>query len=65
MSEAKLDSADLLAAAGRMIADAALDLIQKDPHQWSTRPCQTCSAVSALVRRPFGCEKFRIEKGTK
>lgn len=41
--------------------DAAFKLIQEDPHQWSTRPCQTCKTVSSLIGRPFGCvmEKYK------
>ena len=42
-------------AAARVIAKAALDLIQADPHQWSSRPCSTCHAVSSLLGKPFGC----------
>lgn len=33
----------------------AFALLQKDGHQWSTRPCSTCQAVSSLIGRPFGC----------
>jgi hypothetical protein len=44
-----------LDAAVRKITRAVTDLIQADPHQWSTRPCQTCQAVSAIVGYPFGC----------
>ncbi len=35
--------------------DAAFRLIEEDPHQWSSRPCQTCRAISNLIGRPFGC----------
>lgn len=34
---------------------AAFDQPERDPHQWSTRPCQTCAAVSELIGRSFGC----------
>ncbi len=37
--------------------DVVLRLIEGDPHQWSSRPCQTCQAVSSLVGKPFGCNK--------
>lgn len=37
------------------IADAVARLIEADSHQFSTRPCQTCRAVSSLLARPFGC----------
>jgi hypothetical protein len=53
----EIDDAVLLAA--RAITKAALDMFYVDPHQWSTRPCQTCSAVSALTGAPFGCERYK------
>ncbi len=56
--DAAIDRASVaLDRAGQAIdaRDAALKLIEADPHQWSPRPCQTCSAVTALVGRPFGC----------
>jgi hypothetical protein len=37
-------------------------LIEADPHGWSTRPCQTCTAISALTRRDFGCVRKAKEK---
>jgi len=48
---------EVITAAAEMLVDAALRAIEADPHQWSTRPCQTCRTVSALVGRAFGCEK--------
>ncbi len=50
---------DQLSAAIALIQGTAFDLIEKDPHQWSSRPCPTCIAISALIHRPFGCEKRR------
>lgn len=35
--------------------DTAFKLIENDPHSWSARPCQTCTAVSTIIGRPFGC----------
>jgi hypothetical protein len=32
-----------------------LDLINADPHRWSSRPCPTCRAISITVGKPFGC----------
>lgn len=41
----------------------AFTLIENDPHTWSDeRPCQTCSAVSALIGRPFGCVRKQQQK---
>lgn len=30
-------------------------LVEADPHQWSTRPCQTCTTASSVLGRSFGC----------
>jgi len=49
-----------LGAAIELIRNTAFDLIEKDPHLWSTRPCSTCAAVSTLLHRPYGCEKKRL-----
>lgn len=52
------------ADAGRL-GDAVVDelanttaktLFEADPHQFSSRPCQTCKVISALLERPFGCK---------
>lgn len=48
---------DVVQAAAHVLIDAALRLIEQDPHQWSMRPCATCRSVSAIVGRPFGCVK--------
>lgn len=42
-------------AATRMSIGVVLDLLQRDPHQWSTRPCSTCQTVTTLAGRDFGC----------
>lgn len=42
-------------AASEKLLDAALKVIQADPHQWSTRPCSSCAAVTAIYGKPFGC----------
>ena len=39
-----------------------LDLLQADPHQWSTRPCSTCKKITSLVKRNFGCDLYRERK---
>lgn len=53
MSDREIDS--LIDAVGRKVYWTAFDLIQNDPHQWSTRGCQTCSAITTIIGRPFGC----------
>lgn len=49
------DSEKVIRSAVNIILGTVLDLIQDDPHQWSTRPCSTCQAVSAIINKPFGC----------
>jgi len=46
------------------LASAALDLLQGDPHQWSTRPCTTCQTISTLTKRAFGCVLYRQRNPT-
>jgi hypothetical protein len=46
----------------QVLPSAVLDAIYADPHQWSDRPCATCRSVSQLTGRPFGCERFQIER---
>lgn len=45
-----------------LFMDAILKLIQEDPHQWSTRPCSTCRTITSMIDRPFGCDKYRMDK---
>ena len=37
-------------------AEVLARLWEVDPHGFSSRPCQTCTAISALLKRPFGCD---------
>lgn len=55
--------ADIVQAAAQVLVDAALRLIEVDPHQWSPRPCPTCRAVSSIVGRPFGCHNPKVPRG--
>jgi hypothetical protein len=56
---------DGLSAAVDKVTGAAFALIQADPHQWSTRGCQTCRTVSGLIEKPFGCILYAEQrKGT-
>ena len=55
----------LIKAAAQVLLDASLDLLQADPHQWSTRPCPTCHAVTVIVGRPFGCIFYAKRKQEK
>jgi len=55
MGETPEEIPGLMQAAVRVLLDAALRLIQDDPHQWSERPCPTCRPISSIVGLPFGC----------
>ena len=57
-TEAAPDARAIIQAASAIIVDAALNLIQSDPHQWSERPCSTCRAVTTLIGRRFGCYAY-------
>lgn len=52
---------ELIKAAANVIIEPIINLIDNDPHMWSTRPCPTCKAISSMIGRPFGCIKKRIE----
>ena len=39
------------------LAEVICRLIESDPHQWSSRPCQSCNQISTLLGRPFGCQR--------
>lgn len=49
------DTEKVIKAAVNIIIEPILDLIQNDPHQWSTRPCSTCRTISTIIDKPFGC----------
>lgn len=51
----------ILKAAVNEITEKVADLIYSDPHKWSKRGCQTCTAITALIGRPFGCDRYRLE----
>jgi len=41
-----------------LFVDAVSDLIYEDSHRWSSRPCQTCKAITTIIKKPFGCYKY-------
>lgn len=49
------DAKVVVQAAARVLMDAALRLLERDPHSFSPRPCSTCESVSAISGRPWGC----------
>ena len=46
----------------QILVKPILDLIYADSHQWSSRPCGTCRAITALAGQSFGCDRYRQEK---
>ena len=55
---------DIIKSAVNIIMQPILQLIEGDPHQWSTRPCSTCKAISLMIGKPFGCVKKAKEKNS-
>ena len=55
----------IIQAAVQIIVKPVLNLIQNDPHQWSTRPCSTCKTISELTGKDFGCVLYAKERGIK
>lgn len=53
---------DEVQQAVKILLRPVADLIYRDPHQWSQRPCATCRAVTSIIGEPFGCDRYRKEK---
>jgi hypothetical protein len=49
----------VIQAAARMLFKAAARVLNTDPHQWSSRPCETCRVVTGVLGEPFGCDAYR------
>ena len=62
---ADADAKDIIRAAVQVIMEPILDMLQSDPHGWSSRPCSTCDTITAMMGKPFGCAKYRIDKAGK
>jgi hypothetical protein len=45
----------------RELAECVAKIVERDPHQWSSRPCHSCATISALLDRPFGCDARRLK----
>ena len=45
----------------REFAECVAKVVERDPHQWSSRPCHSCATISALLDRPFGCDARRAK----
>lgn len=57
-----MENDDIIKSAVNVIMQPILQLIEEDPHLWSTRPCSTCKAISSMIGKPFGCVKKAKEK---
>jgi hypothetical protein len=60
-NELKAQTQLLKSAARSAQLEVALELTEKDPHQFSSRPCTTCHSISTLIGRPFGCNSYRTK----
>lgn len=49
-------------AAALVLLEGALSQLQEDPHQWSTRPCPTCRAITSMLGKSFGCYLYADRK---
>ena len=54
-----------IAALEAILPAAALDLIYRDPHSWSTRGCPTCRPISEMIGQDFGCVRYAKEQAAK
>lgn len=59
MAHEPVDFAALVGERAELIAR----LWEVDPHGFSSRPCQTCSAITAILGRDFGCDAYAKRKG--
>ena len=41
---------------------AIANLMNADPHKWSTRGCGTCQTATDLIGQPYGCVKYKAEQ---
>jgi hypothetical protein len=55
----------IVQAAAHVLMRPVLKLIEADPHQWSERGCATCSSVTTIVGRSFGCVRFAEMRALK
>ena len=51
-------SNQILTAAVNRVTRAALEMLGSDRHEFSTRPCPTCRAISELLGSPWGCSEM-------
>ena len=56
------DRAVSLQAAARVFTKVIAELIYRDSHSWSERPCGTCQAITSIIGADFGCDRYRKER---
>lgn len=49
------EAKQIVEAAAKVLLEAVTDVLDRDPHCWSYRPCDTCRLVSTIIGKPFGC----------
>ena len=52
----------LMAEVERLRTNDVMRLFEVDRHNFSTRPCSTCAAISTVTKKDFGCTAMRNEK---
>lgn len=50
---------ETIKACANILIGTIADIIYADSHQWSTRPCETCKTITAILGKPFGCDRYR------
>ena len=53
--------AHTIRASVMVVMQPILELIYRDPHQWSRRPCSTCQSITSMIGQPFGCYRYQKE----
>lgn len=62
IKQVDISAEELLQASVRILLRPVIEIVYRDPHRWSERPCQSCRTITAILGEPFGCEKFQLER---
>lgn len=55
----------MIRAAANVVIGPVLELIQRDNHSWSERPCGTCRTITTMLGQPFGCYLHQQERAKR
>lgn len=55
----------IIKACANILVDTVLDVLYKDSHGWSNRPCETCRFITNIIGKPFGCYRYQQEKANR